>query len=107
MIDFDPNKIYTISDIVKNKYFPWLKSHTSIAKWINNDLNNRNILKATRVGTGTGVRYYIKGENILNFIAAFEDGTLHETPRKGVSDVEETTTEEVQETSETTEQTNE
>lgn len=76
MNTIDPEKYYNTSDILRNSYFPWVKSMPSIIKWIERDLKSNNILGSIRVGTGTGTRYLIKGENLIKFIAQFEDGSL-------------------------------
>lgn len=82
----DPEKYYNVSDIWKHNFFPWIKSISTIKKWIELDMQTNNHLQATKkLGLApTGVRYYIKGKNIINFVAKFNDGSLSFEPqRKG------------------------
>lgn len=91
-----PETFYSSRQIIKLGYFSWIKSMMTLVKWIEYDKNHDNILKANVTGYNTGRRYYIKGENIIKFIAMFEDGSLHMDIRKEVvkMDEQETTTEE-------------
>jgi hypothetical protein len=72
----DPNEIYTITEVQKNGFLYWIDSSPTVTKWVDADMKGQNILKAVRYGRGTATRYYIKGENIIKYIASFEDGSL-------------------------------
>lgn len=90
----DAEKYYSLSEIIENNFFSWISSVQTLSKWVENDKQNGDILKANIKGEDTGKRYYIKGENIIKFIAMFEDGSLHMDSRKEVIKMEDTQTEE-------------
>ncbi len=77
MIDIDREKFYTANEILANDFFPWVKSIRSVINWIEKDMKGENILKTTKYGEDTGTRYLIKGENLINYIVQFEDGSLN------------------------------
>jgi hypothetical protein len=75
-IQIDANKVYNsveILEIVKQKN--WIKSRKTLNFWIE---QYQDFLKPTIQGKGNGKRYYIVGSNLINFLAKFEDGSLHE-----------------------------
>ena len=91
MTQINPRHYYNLQEMFEQKFFPWIKSYSTFRRWIERDAQDRNILEAKIIGRDTGRRYFIKGENIIKFIAMFEDGTLHETSReevKKMSDLE-------------------
>lgn len=92
-----PNKYYSLNEILKDNLFPWAQSLRTIKRFVETDAKEKNILKAVRTGERSGTRYLIKGENIINYIANFEDGSLHmvnrEEVKKDMSDLEEDTEE--------------
>lgn len=88
MTPINPKKYYNLQEIFANKWFSWIHSYSTFRRWVERDKKDRDILKATMIGYGTGRRYFIKGENIIKFIAMFEDGTLHESSREEVNDME-------------------
>ena len=73
----EPNIYYTPHKIYKLGYFTWAKGYPTVIKWIEYDMNHSNILKTVVTGDNRGTRYLIKGENIINFITKFEDGSFH------------------------------
>lgn len=73
MTQIDPNKTYTAEDIYNNGWFSWAKSRPTIAKWINADILTNNNLKAMKLGSGPQTRYYIKGENLIQYIVQMEE----------------------------------
>jgi hypothetical protein len=72
-----PNKVYTLNEIHNNRFFYWINSIPTLSRWVNRDIISDNRLKAIKKPIKNGWRYYIKGENIIKYLAAFEDGTLY------------------------------
>ena len=81
MNPIDPEKYYTTHEIFQNGYFAWVKSMKTLTKWIKRDMEGQNVLATQTSGEGTGKRYLIKGENLIKFIAQFEDGSLSFEPK--------------------------
>ncbi len=75
MKKIDPNKWYSLTEIVQLGIFPWVKTIKGARKWVNMDKAGRNKLKSTIVGDGNLKRYHMKGRNIIEFLACVEDGT--------------------------------
>jgi len=86
MDQIDPDKIYTLNEIFTNRFFYWIHSIPTLSKWINKDIVGDNRLKAVKVPIKNGWRYYIKGNKIIEYLAAFENGTLYSTS-KGVTNL--------------------
>ncbi len=80
----DPEKYYTRNAIQRLRLFPWISSDDAIRRYIEFDLGHDNLLKTIvkPAQTPSGVRFFIKGENIIKLLAAFEDGTLFLNPRE-------------------------
>ena len=74
----DPTKYYNLSEILEGNFFAWIHSLPTLVKWIERDREEDNILKANYSGEATGKRYFIKGENIIQFLAKWEDGNFSE-----------------------------
>lgn len=58
-------------EIHKNGFFPWIKSYQSVIRLVREDFNNTNNLKTFLRGSDKGktsYRYYIKGENLINYL---------------------------------------
>lgn len=75
MNKIDPNKWYSLTEIVQLGFFPWAKTIKGVRRWVNIDKKGRNKMKATIVGEGNLKRYHIKGKSIIEFLACVEDGT--------------------------------
>lgn len=91
----DPKRFYNLTETLE--FIPWIQSIFTLRKWIESDMKTNNYLGVIRrrTGTGTGVRYHIKGDNIINYLAIAEDEGLRYS-RKEVNKMEdETNTEEV------------
>ena len=101
MTNIDKDKVYTLHEIAKNNWLYWLKSFSTISRWVEKDLKYWKILNPVKMGSGTGTRYFIKGENIIKFIAMFEDGSLHLASKPKGGDIK--MNEEQTQTPETTE----
>lgn len=71
-----PDKWYTLADLHKHKMLWWVSSFWGVRKYVLLDHEHDNILKAVVTGQGTGRKYKIKGENILRYIKAFEEGKI-------------------------------
>lgn len=64
-----PNEWYSVQDISKQKLIPFLDTAYKIKKWI-----DRGYLRGNAVGKEQGKRYFIKGSEIIKFIAKWEAG---------------------------------
>lgn len=71
----DPEKWYSLTQIVKLGLFSWCTDLRTVRGWIERDRKTKNVLKAVIVGRGRATKYHIKGANIINFIAHVEDGS--------------------------------
>lgn len=79
-----PNKeeYYSIADIAKNQFL-FYKDHKTILELVKRDAKDKNILKAIKRTSPVktkkakfGVRYLIKGANIIKAVARLEKNTL-------------------------------
>lgn len=84
MENIDPEKFYNASEIHANNFFKWCHSLPTVIKWIKMDMVNWKILGATKINgiLPSSSRYHIKGENLIKFIAQFEDGSLSTEPKE-------------------------
>lgn len=71
-----PSEYYSLKDIVQYGMLPWYSSFEYVRKVVRKDYQNRNIMKAIITGEGTNRKYQIKGENIIKFINAVENGKV-------------------------------
>lgn len=67
---------YTLSDIVTGGMFPWVSSFWSVRNVVKLDAKNKNVLNAIVTGRGRGKKYRFKGENIIKFVKAIDDGKI-------------------------------
>lgn len=73
----DPEKWYTLTDLVEQKLFPWCgEDIRNYRKMVLADKNSDNILRTVVVGRGKGSRYQFKGSSVIKFINSFEAGTV-------------------------------
>ena len=70
----DSTKWYTLYDIADKRLFRGYEAAQTVRRIILADLKNKNILKTVIEGESNGRRYSIKGENLINFIKAWEGG---------------------------------
>jgi phage pi2 protein 07 len=63
--------LYYVGD---NKSIYWIKSYKTLLKYISEDYVD--IFKPVTLGQVTGTRYYVKIDNIANFIDMFESNSL-------------------------------
>lgn len=73
--DIDENEYYSASRIIKNGWFPWIRSALTFVKMLKIK-KARDLYKPIIRKAGRQTRYYIKGEIILDVISKSEDGTL-------------------------------
>lgn len=67
----DPNKDYNLSEIVKNELMGKNKSYFICKNIINDDKwlsAKQQVLKAERRGTSVGTTYFVKGQNLINYL---------------------------------------
>jgi hypothetical protein len=79
-----PNRFYNLTELLP--YIPWIKSLPTLANLVDADMKTENNLKAIKVGSGSGARYHIKGENIIKFLAKAESEGLNLSPLEGGDD---------------------
>ena len=72
----EPDKWYTLKEIVDQKLFYWCKSFVTYQKYIIEDKNANNFLKATITNKGRQTRYHIKGKNITKYLENVESGNI-------------------------------
>jgi hypothetical protein len=71
----DPKRTYSLIDIAREEILPWGSNIATVRKWVLKDRMSKNKLKAVIVGHGLSTKYYIKGANLIEFIANVEDGS--------------------------------
>jgi len=71
----EPNKWYTLSEMVGARLFHWCKDIATYRRFILADREARNLLKTVIIGEGRQSKYQIKGKNIINYLVNVEDGT--------------------------------
>lgn len=74
----DPDRWYTLTDLVAENLFPWCGEDIRRYRgMVQADQKGDNHLKAVVIGKGFSTRYQIKGKNIIQFIAQFEEGKVN------------------------------
>lgn len=68
----DENHWYSMQEIHKQRLAPFIRS-----VYLLRTMADKKYLKATVYGTNVGKRYLVKGKNLIEFIAKWEDGTFH------------------------------
>jgi len=77
----DPKKFYSLREMLP--FVPWIKSLSTLRRWVLSDRKTNNYLKAQIIGEGVGKRYLILGENIINYLAQADDQGLNQIPKEG------------------------
>ena len=67
-------KIYTARQVWETKRIYWITSYKALLQYISHKY--RHILKPVEFGSKSGKRYYLKEENITEFIRRFEKSEL-------------------------------
>lgn len=67
----DPNKTYSLSEIVSLKLFPGCKSFSAAKTIIMRDMMSKNVLRSRALGTGNATRIYIDGADIIKFLKTY------------------------------------
>ena len=68
----EQDKWYTIREIVALRVAPILMSDFKVKRYIAS-----GILKGNTIGLKEGKRYFVKGEEIIKFLAKWEAGDFH------------------------------
>lgn len=77
MKKIDPERYYTLTDLLKEKLLPWLGADIRrYRRFVTLDLEGENILKGLVTGRGRARRYVFKGENIITLIDAVNEGKV-------------------------------
>lgn len=63
-----PEKYYSAHSLFEKKIFGIYTSYTGFLKFIKRDLNNKNYLNIKVHKIDNTIRYYILGEDIINYI---------------------------------------
>lgn len=71
-----PHKWYSLYDIASQHMFPWCRSYIAVRTIVQLDMQSDNTLKAIITGTGRAKKYHFRGENIINFVKAWEQGKV-------------------------------
>lgn len=69
----DPNKTYSLTEIVREGFIPGIKSYPAVKNRIMDDEAkpaSKRTIHAIKVGEGRGRKYLIKGKNLLAYIKA-------------------------------------
>ncbi len=69
------NELLSIHEIWKSKKIYWVKTYTTLLKYVSKEYVN--IFKPVSVGRKTGKRYFVKEENLNKFIQMFENNKLN------------------------------
>lgn len=69
MEKIDKNAVYSLSTVHKKGFIPMIKDFKTLREYI-----KRGYLKASIYGTKQQKRYYVSGENILEFLDKFKKG---------------------------------
>ena len=78
----EPEKTYDISEMVEVGMFWWVKDFRSYISIIMHDYRNEKIMQTKITGEGRGIRYEIKGRNIINFINNYGLGISFQSQRQ-------------------------
>ena len=78
----NPKETYDISEMVEKEMFWWVKDFRSYISIIMHDYRNENIMQTEITGEGRGIRYQIKGRNIINFIINYGLGIEFQSTRQ-------------------------
>jgi len=68
--------VLTVHEIWKSKRIYWIVTYKTLLKYISKDY--KHIFKPIIKGTKSGKRYFVKEENLNNFIEMFETNKLSE-----------------------------
>jgi len=68
-------KLLTARQIWASKRVYWITSYKALLKYISKDYVD--IFKPILTGSKSGTRYYVKDENLQNFVKKFETNQLH------------------------------
>ena len=67
----EPSRKLSVTDIRREGYMPWARSHRTIVGIILADLHGPNILKAMIEGAGRQQRYIIEARNLIKYLTAY------------------------------------
>lgn len=71
---------YSLQDMVQGRMLADLHGWGSIRKIVQADRQHKNLLAAVITGTGNGMKYRFKGENIIRFKKEWEGGVYRLLP---------------------------
>lgn len=70
--EIQADKMYSLTEVVKDRLLPKKMSYYVLRNIVMDDSalpENKRTINALKVGEGRGRKYFIKGENLLKFIA--------------------------------------
>lgn len=66
-----------MQDLLRSGRIYWINSPQNLKKWVERDLERRNILQTIVVkNKGRGHRYYFESKNVEKYLEAFHNGNL-------------------------------
>ena len=60
-------KEFSVNEFREHRLLPWALNYRTLTRLVKSDFFGENVLKARIEGEGNGARYFIKGENIINY----------------------------------------
>jgi len=73
----DPEMFYSVAEIIRHRFFPWIKSIPTLVKWLDYQYDeDKQLIVYNSKGTGPGKRYYIKGSDIIKLKKLLEQGRV-------------------------------
>ena len=69
-------KYYTLSEINRLHFIPWIKSYPTLKRWVFKDMEKDNLLHVKMIGNKSGRRYLIKGQHIIEYLEKIDNGAL-------------------------------
>lgn len=71
----DPRASYNLTSILALDIIP-IRDVKTLRKLISSDMHTGNLLKVQMIGSGRGMRYFIRGKNIINYLHHYGPGII-------------------------------
>ena len=79
----EPKKEYSLKEIRDLRLIPWAVHYQTLQRIVSRDFIGDNILQAVRRGEGNGMRYEIRGSNIIKYMTKYTSGLMRTTKQNG------------------------
>lgn len=77
MYDYiDREKYYSLNEIKTLNLIPWIKSYSTLKRWVFKDMEKDNFLHTKVIGNDKGRRYLIKGENLIEYLKKLDNSAI-------------------------------